>query len=36
MHHYVMTVGEVLVKIHGKSPVQFNYVNPENDPARKK
>jgi hypothetical protein len=36
MHHYVMAAGDVVVQIHGKSPVQFNYVNPEDDPGRKK
>ncbi|MFY9948068.1 MAG: cupin domain-containing protein, partial [Candidatus Sulfotelmatobacter sp.] len=36
MHHYAMASGEVVVQIHGMSPVQFNYVNPEDDPGRKK
>ena len=37
MHHYAMAVGgEVVVQIHGVAPVQFNYVNPEDDPRRKK
>ena len=36
MHHYVMAVDETVVQIHGMSPVQFNYVNPEDDPSRKK
>ncbi len=36
MHHYAMASGEVVVQIHGVSPVQFNYVNPEDDPSRKK
>jgi hypothetical protein len=36
MHHYAMASGEVVVQIHGMSPVQFNYVNPEHDPGRKK
>jgi hypothetical protein len=35
MHHYAMARGEVVVQIHGISPVQFNYVNPEDDPGRK-
>ena len=35
MHHYAMASGEVVVQIHGISPVQFNYVNPEDDPGRK-
>lgn len=36
MHHYVMAGGEVVVQIHGVSPVQFNYINPGDDPSRKK
>jgi hypothetical protein len=36
MHHYAMASGEVVVQIHGTSPVQFNYVNAEDDPSRKK
>jgi mannose-6-phosphate isomerase-like protein (cupin superfamily) len=36
MHHYAMANGEVVVQIHGMSPVQFNYVNAEDDPSRKK
>jgi hypothetical protein len=36
MHHYVMASGETVVQIHGMSPVQFNYINPNDDPSRKK
>ena len=36
MHHYAMAVGEVVVQVHGQSPVKFNYVNPADDPARRK
>lgn len=36
MHHYAMACGEVVVQIHGKSPVQFNYINPQDDPSRDK
>jgi ChrR Cupin-like domain len=36
MHHYVKTKGETVVQIHGMAPVQFNYVNPEDDPSKKK
>jgi quercetin dioxygenase-like cupin family protein len=32
MHHYVMAEGETIVQIHGQAPVQFNYVNPKDDP----
>src|SRR5690349_247108 len=35
MHHYAMACGETIVQVHGKSPVQFNYVNPDDDPSRK-
>lgn len=34
MHHYAMACGETIVQVHGRSPFQFNYVNPEDDPAR--
>jgi hypothetical protein len=36
MHHYAMATDEVVVQIHGMAPVQFNYVNPGDDPSRKK
>lgn len=36
MHHYAMASGEVVVQVHGQSPLQFNYVNPNDDPSRKK
>jgi len=36
MHHCAMASGEAVVQIHGMSPVQFNYVNPNDDPGRKK
>jgi mannose-6-phosphate isomerase-like protein (cupin superfamily) len=35
MHHYAMACGEVVVQVHGTAPLQFNYVNPEDDPSRK-
>jgi hypothetical protein len=35
MHHYAMASGEVVVQVHGKSPLQFNYVNHNDDPSRK-
>jgi hypothetical protein len=35
MHHYAMADGEVVVQVHGSSPLQFNYVNPADDPSRK-
>jgi hypothetical protein len=36
MHHYAMATGEVVVQVHGTAPLQFNYVNPADDPSRKK
>ncbi|HYA64503.1 MAG TPA: cupin domain-containing protein [Candidatus Sulfotelmatobacter sp.] len=36
MHHYAMTSGEVVVQVHGMSPLQFIYVNPSDDPSKKK
>lgn len=36
MHHYAMASGPVIVQVHGMSPLQFNYVNPNDDPSKKK
>ena len=36
MHHYAMASGAVEVQVHGMSPLQFNYVHPEDDPRLKK
>ena len=35
MHHYVQVVGPTIVQVHGVAPVQFNYVNPSDDPSKK-
>jgi uncharacterized RmlC-like cupin family protein len=35
MHHYAMATDAVVVQIHGTAPVQFNYVNPHDDPSKK-
>lgn len=35
MHHYAMAAGEVIVQVHGKAPLQFNYLNPADDPSKK-
>jgi quercetin dioxygenase-like cupin family protein len=35
MHHYAMASGEVVVQIHGLSPLKINYVNPKDDPSKK-
>jgi quercetin dioxygenase-like cupin family protein len=34
--HYVEASGEVIVQVHGMSPVKFNYSNPTDDPSTKK
>jgi hypothetical protein len=31
-----MASGETVVQIHGMSPVKFNYVDPKDDPSKKK
>ena len=36
MHHYAIASGETVVQIHGMSPVKFNYVDPNDDPSKKK
>ncbi len=36
MHHYAMASGDTVVQIHGMSPVEFVYVNPADDPSKKK
>ena len=36
MHHYAMASGPVVVQVHGTAPLQFNYVNPNDDPSHKK
>jgi quercetin dioxygenase-like cupin family protein len=36
MHHYAMADGPAVVQVHGMSPLQFNYVNPSDDPSKKK
>jgi len=35
MHHYAMASREVIVLVHGMSPLEFNYVNPADDPSKK-
>ena len=36
MHHYAMSDGETIVQVHGAAPLMFNYVNPDDDPSKKK
>jgi len=33
MHHYAMACGETIVQVHGSAPLQFNYINPNDDPS---
>jgi len=35
MHHYAVASGDVIVQVHGMSPLQINYVNPADDPRLK-
>ncbi len=35
MHHYAQAVGPTIVQVHGMSPLQFNYINPADDPSKK-
>ena len=36
-HHYAMASDdETIVQVHGMSPLQFNYVSPDDDPSQKK
>jgi quercetin dioxygenase-like cupin family protein len=35
MHHYALAAGEAIVQVHGRAPLQFNYVNPADDPSKK-
>jgi hypothetical protein len=36
MHHYAMGSGETVLQIHGMSPLKFNYIDPNDDPSKKK
>jgi len=36
MHHYASASGVTVIQIHGQSPLAFTYVNPMDDPSRKK
>ncbi|MGA9352133.1 MAG: cupin domain-containing protein [Terriglobales bacterium] len=35
MHHYAMAATAAIVQVHGMAPLQFNYVNPADDPSKK-
>jgi hypothetical protein len=34
--HHAMAAGEATVQVHGLSPFEFNYANPNDDPSKKK
>jgi hypothetical protein len=36
MHHYAWTKGETEVQVHGMGPFKLVYVNPADDPSKKK
>jgi len=36
MHHYAAAKGETVIQIHGVGPFVVNYVNPADDPSKKK
>src|SRR6202049_3775124 len=36
MHHYAMASGETVLQIHGRAPLQINYIDPNDDPTKKK
>ena len=36
MHHYAMAKGETTIQVHGVGPFAVTYVNPSDDPSKKK
>jgi len=36
MHHFARASGETVVQVHGMSPLQVIYINPEDDPSGRK
>jgi anti-sigma factor ChrR (cupin superfamily) len=36
MHHYGVAKGETVVQVHGQGPFKLTYVNPSDDPSKKK
>lgn len=36
MHHYATAKGETVIQVHGVGPFVVNYVNPADDPSKKK
>ena len=35
MHHYAIAAGATSIQVHGMWPLQFNYINPADDPSKK-
>lgn len=36
MHHYAVAKGETVVQVHGQGPFKLTYVNPSDNPSKKK
>jgi anti-sigma factor ChrR (cupin superfamily) len=36
MHHFALSKGETVIQVHGVGPFVVNYVNPADDPSKKK
>jgi hypothetical protein len=36
MHHFAVAKGETIVQVNGIAPFKLNYVNPSDDPSKKK
>lgn len=36
MHHYAVAKGETVVQVHGMGPFKLTYVNPKDNPSKKK
>jgi uncharacterized RmlC-like cupin family protein len=36
MHHYAASSGRTIIQIHGGSPLRFNYIDPNDDPSKKR
>jgi hypothetical protein len=36
MHHYAQASGDTVIQIHGLAPLKLTYVNPADDPSKKK
>ena len=36
MHHYAWTSAPTIIQVHGQGPLAITYVNPDDDPSKKK